>query len=124
MKARVKWWSPGEAAIVIQPLTAANQAGLNRCDNAFTVEAELRLTAEDGRIRYTVQPVTPYVKRYNPKVYDVQHISATPITPRGWPTWTAGSPGKFSSMRTGIAVPSSGTSPWTRPSVAGASAAG
>lgn len=58
--------------IVIQPLTAANQADLNRCDNSFTVEAELHLTAEDGRIGYTVQPVTPYVKRYGPETYDPQ----------------------------------------------------
>jgi ribosomal protein S18 acetylase RimI-like enzyme len=58
--------------IVIQPLTAANQAGLNRCDNSFTVEAELRLTAEDGRIGYSVEPVTPYVKRYDLEIHDAQ----------------------------------------------------
>ena len=40
------------ADIIIQPLTAANQADLNRCDNSFTVEAELCLHAEDGRISY------------------------------------------------------------------------
>ncbi len=66
------------AEIVIQPLTAANQADLNRCDNAFTVEAELRLAAEDGRISYTVQPVTPYVKCYGPEVYDVQAYTGKP----------------------------------------------
>ena len=32
--------------IAIQPLTAANQGDLNRCDNSFTVEAKLRPTAE------------------------------------------------------------------------------
>ena len=58
--------------IAIQPLTAANQAGLNCCDNSFTVEAELRLTAEDGRIGYSVEPVTPYVKRYGPEIFDAQ----------------------------------------------------
>ena len=58
--------------IVIQPLTVANQADLNRCANAFTVEAELHLTAEDGRIGYSVEPVTPYVKRYDPEIYDGQ----------------------------------------------------
>lgn len=56
--------------IALQRLTAANQADLNRCDNTFTVEAELSLHAEDGRIRYTVRPVTPYLKRYGPEVYD------------------------------------------------------
>jgi len=64
--------------IVIQPLTAANQADLNRCDNAFTVEAELHLTAEGGRISYTVQPVTPYEKRYGPEVYDAQAYIGKP----------------------------------------------
>ncbi len=59
-------------AIAIQPLTAANQADLNRCDNSFTVDAELCLHAADGRISYTVRPVTPYVKRYGPEVYDAQ----------------------------------------------------
>ena len=36
------------------------------------MEAELHLTAEDGRIGYSVEPVTPYVKRYGPEVYDAQ----------------------------------------------------
>ena len=58
------------ADIVIQPLAAANQGDLNRCDNSFMVEAELCLRAEDGRISYSVGPVTPYVKRYGPEIYD------------------------------------------------------
>lgn len=64
--------------IAIQSLTPANQADLNRCDNAFTVEAELHLTVEDGRIGYTVEPVAPYVKHYGPEVYDVQAYSEKP----------------------------------------------
>jgi ribosomal protein S18 acetylase RimI-like enzyme len=58
--------------IAIHRLIADNQADLNRCDNSFTVEAELCLGAEDGRIGYTVRPVIPYVKRYGPEVYDAQ----------------------------------------------------
>ena len=58
--------------IIIQPLTAANEADLNRCDNSFTVEAELCPHAEDGRISYTLRPVTPYVKRYGPEIYDAR----------------------------------------------------
>jgi streptothricin acetyltransferase len=58
--------------LIIQPLTAANSGDLNRCDNSFTVEAELCLSAEEGRICYTVRPVTPYVKRYGAEVYDAQ----------------------------------------------------
>jgi hypothetical protein len=40
--------------IVIQPLSAAHQADLNRCDNSFTVEAELCLHAEDRRTNCTM----------------------------------------------------------------------
>jgi len=58
--------------ILIRRLTADNQADLNRCDNAFTVEAELCLHAEEGRISYTVRPVKPYVKRYSPEAGDPQ----------------------------------------------------
>jgi len=58
--------------IAIQPLTAANQADLNRCDNSFAVEAELCVCAEDGRIGYTLRSVTPYLKRYGPEIYDAQ----------------------------------------------------
>jgi streptothricin acetyltransferase len=64
--------------IAIQPLTAANRADFNRCDNAFTVEAELHLTAADGRISYTVAPVTPYVKRYDPEDVDAQAYIGRP----------------------------------------------
>jgi GNAT superfamily N-acetyltransferase len=58
--------------IIFQPLTAANQADLSRCDKSFTVAAELRLHAEDGCISYTMHSVTPYVKRYIPEVYDTR----------------------------------------------------
>jgi streptothricin acetyltransferase len=63
---------------ILRPLTADNQADLNRCDNSFTVEAELYLHAKDGRISYTVRPVTPYVKRYGPDVYDAQAYIGRP----------------------------------------------
>ena len=52
--------------IVIQPLTATNQTDLNRCDNSFTVEAELHLTVEDGRIGYTVEPAASYGQALRP----------------------------------------------------------
>ncbi len=58
--------------IVIRRLDASNQADLNRSDNSFTVDVELCLHAEEGQISYTVRPVTPYIKRYDPEVYDVQ----------------------------------------------------
>ena len=58
--------------IEIRRLTVDNQADLNRCDNSFTVDAALSLHAEDGRITYTMHPVTLYVKQYGPEVYDAQ----------------------------------------------------
>lgn len=64
--------------IAIHPLTPANQADLNRCDNAFTVEAELRLIAADDRISYTAHTVTPYIKRYDSEIYDAQAYSEKP----------------------------------------------
>ena len=76
-------------AIVIQSLTATNQADLSRCDNSFTVEAELRLTAEDGRIGYSVEPVTPYVKRYGPEIFDAQAYLEEP-DPAAWLAYVDG----------------------------------
>ena len=59
-------------AIVIDRLTADNQASLNRCDNSFTVDSELCVAADDGRISYTVRSVAPHVKRYGPEDYDAR----------------------------------------------------
>ena len=64
--------------IVIQRLDSGNQADLNRCDNSFTVNAELCLHAEAGRISYTVCPVTPYVKRYSPESFDAEAYIGKP----------------------------------------------
>jgi ribosomal protein S18 acetylase RimI-like enzyme len=62
------------AVIELRRLTAANADDLNRCDNSFTVEGMLRihdLRLEETRpFRYTLEPVPPYVKRYDPEVYD------------------------------------------------------
>ena len=69
------WEAPGVHTITV---TAANQVDLNRCDNSFTVEAELCLAAEDGRVSYTVQGVTPYEKRYGPEMYDAQAYTGKP----------------------------------------------
>lgn len=56
----------------IRRLTTQNQADLNRCDNSFTVDAELRLHTAGDRISYAVQPVAPYMKQYEREAYDVQ----------------------------------------------------
>jgi streptothricin acetyltransferase len=64
--------------ITIHRLTAANRADLNRCDSSFLVEAELCPHAEDGRIGYTVRPVTPYLKRYGTEQVDAQAYIGQP----------------------------------------------
>jgi len=64
--------------ITLHRLTAANQADLDRCDNSFTVEAELCLHAEEGRTGYTLRPVPPYGKRYGPEVHDAREYLDRP----------------------------------------------
>jgi ribosomal protein S18 acetylase RimI-like enzyme len=56
--------------VSIRRLGAANAGDLNRCDNAFTVEAELRVTAEGREIGYAIEPVAPYLKQFGPEQYD------------------------------------------------------
>ena len=60
------------ACPIIQRLTAENRADLNRCDNSFTVEAELCPAAEDGRFATTMRPVTPFIKRSGPEIYNAR----------------------------------------------------
>jgi streptothricin acetyltransferase len=64
--------------IIVQRLDTDNQADLYRCDNSFTVEAELSLAAEDGRIGYAVRPVTPHVKRYRPEIFNAEDYIGKP----------------------------------------------
>lgn len=64
--------------VTIQRLSAANLADFNRCDTAFTVEAELHVHAADGRITHSVHPVAPYIKRYEPEAPAVQAYLSRP----------------------------------------------
>jgi ribosomal protein S18 acetylase RimI-like enzyme len=58
--------------VEIRRLTPDSASDLNRCDSSFVVDAVLRLRAVGREIRYTVEPVAPYPKRYEPEVYDPQ----------------------------------------------------
>lgn len=52
---------------MIRIVTAAH-AGMPRwsaADRSFTVQGELEVLLEDGRLAYRVRPVTPYVKTYD-----------------------------------------------------------
>jgi streptothricin acetyltransferase len=50
--------------IIIQEISPTSLHNADRCDGAFTVDARLILSAEDGQIHYTITSVPPYEKRY------------------------------------------------------------
>ena len=57
-------------SISIVPLTENNQHVLNSVDGSFTVNARLVLSAQEGQINYTIEPVQPYTKRYPKEQFD------------------------------------------------------
>jgi streptothricin acetyltransferase len=50
--------------ITVREINQLNLQDANQCDGAFTVDARLILSAEDGRLRYTMISTTPYQKLY------------------------------------------------------------
>ncbi|HJR78941.1 MAG TPA: GNAT family N-acetyltransferase [Anaerolineales bacterium] len=50
--------------ITICEINKGNQLDFGRCDSSLAVNSKLVLNAEDGRIRYTVVDVSPYIKEY------------------------------------------------------------
>jgi ribosomal protein S18 acetylase RimI-like enzyme len=50
--------------LFIRPLTLSNLSDAGQCDGAFWVDSRLVLSAEDGRVQYTVVSTPPYEKRY------------------------------------------------------------
>ena len=64
--------------ISIHPLNAANLNALNRVDGSFTVDARLVLSARDGEISYTIEPVQPYRKRYPAEQFDWNTFISNP----------------------------------------------
>lgn len=51
---------------------------INRCDASFTVDAKLVVSAEDGRISYTVANVSPYTKQYDTTETDYKTFISSP----------------------------------------------
>jgi ribosomal protein S18 acetylase RimI-like enzyme len=56
--------------IDIREINFHNQFDFGRCDMSFPVTSKLVLCARDGRITYTVEEVTPFVKSYGPRRAD------------------------------------------------------
>lgn len=50
--------------IIIQVIQEENLHDAGRCDGIFTVVARLVLSMEDGALRYRIESIPPYPKRY------------------------------------------------------------
>ncbi len=61
---------PNPVSLIILPFDESNNNDLNRVDGSFTVDARLILSARDGQISYTIEPVRPYLKRYPAEQFD------------------------------------------------------
>jgi streptothricin acetyltransferase len=51
---------------------------VNQCDASFTVDSKLVLSAEDGKISYTVGDVPPWTKRYGEEEFDINAYLSNP----------------------------------------------
>jgi streptothricin acetyltransferase len=56
--------------ITICEMDARTLRSVDQCDNTFTVDSQLVLHAEDGKISYTVVSVPPHKKSYPPEQKD------------------------------------------------------
>ena len=56
--------------ITICQIDENNLFQMNTVDGSFTVDARLVLSARDGQISYTTEPVQPYLKRYSAEQFD------------------------------------------------------
>lgn len=53
--------------IIIRQVEEQTLSDVDRCDSTFTTNARLMLSAENGKIRYTVVPMPPRQKSYPPE---------------------------------------------------------
>ncbi|HSQ40246.1 MAG TPA: GNAT family N-acetyltransferase [Anaerolineales bacterium] len=56
--------------ITIREMDEQTLPNVNQCDSTFTVNSHLVLSAENGKISYTVAPVSPREKSYPPEPKD------------------------------------------------------
>jgi streptothricin acetyltransferase len=64
--------------IVIREMDGHNIQDVNRCNGIFTVDSQLVLHAQNGRISYTVISVPPYEKQYPPDEVDYRDYINNP----------------------------------------------
>ena len=50
--------------IIIREIDQSTLQDVNQCDNSFIVDSKLDLSAENGKISYTLVAVSPYTKQY------------------------------------------------------------
>ncbi len=68
-----------KSIITIHELSAETLSAVHRCNGAFTIDSRLVLHAEDGVIRYTIEPVAPpRQKRYPPESDDYAAYLTSP----------------------------------------------
>ena len=63
-------WAINHLTITICQINESNLSQINAVDGSFTVDARLVLSARDGQISYTIEPVQPYIKRYPTEQFD------------------------------------------------------
>jgi streptothricin acetyltransferase len=56
--------------IIIREMDEKTLPNVDQCDSAFTVNSQLVLSAENGKISYTVVPISPREKNYPPEQKD------------------------------------------------------
>jgi ribosomal protein S18 acetylase RimI-like enzyme len=63
-------WVINNLTIAICQIDESNLSQVNIIDGSFIVDARLVLSATDGQISYTIEPVQPYLKRYPAEQFD------------------------------------------------------
>ncbi len=64
--------------IIIREMDEQTIQNVDRCDNTFTVESRLVLSAVDGEISYSVAPIPPRQKNFPPEAKDYRAYLTDP----------------------------------------------
>jgi len=90
MKLESNWWSrllaldhqcleePVLMNITLREIDRANLHHINQCDTSFVVDSKMILSAEHGKINYTVESVSAYTKQYAPSLVDYSEYISNP----------------------------------------------
>ena len=64
--------------IIIRQMDEQTLSDVDRCDSTFKTDSRLMVSAENGRISYTVVPMTPREKSYPPETKDYRGYLTDP----------------------------------------------